>query len=189
MNLRNNIKIILILFVGLYLFNCSSSKNINSRFIITNSELNAVYNDTIWDGKVQIVKLETVKVNDTTFLNELRIHDVQSAMYSKKYMYDKYGKWDEETYINNERHPILIWNNIKLFKEKDDLYSIAANGDENQKEMYSSIIVFDENGKDCFEKNYKNNKELITLFYRGIHKNNKENKYFFQKYSNVIRNF
>lgn len=37
-------------------------------------------------------------------------------MYTKKGMYDRFGKWNQEIYLKEQIYPILIWNIVKLFQ-------------------------------------------------------------------------
>lgn len=146
-------KKVLLIFITLISFSCSAQRikknnrekgvgiaqktaNPNTPYIYKNGYLN--YN---------ILKIPVIQKNDTINLNVLRFNAVFSAMYTKKVMYDRYGKWTKEIRPNNESHPILIWENVKLFDNEDRKFTVYANGDENWNEIYASILVFD-NKKD-----------------------------------------
>ena len=76
-----------------------------------------------------IIKTPLTVKNNTINLNELRFNAVLSAMYTKKVMYDKFGKWAKEIRPNNKTHPILLWENVKLFENENKLFNVYANGD------------------------------------------------------------
>jgi hypothetical protein len=79
-------------------------------------------------------------------------------------MFDKFGKWNNQIYLNNDRHPILIWENVKLFETKNKLYSVATNGVESWEEMYASVIVLDSNNKDCLAQSNAEKDSLVQFF-------------------------
>ncbi len=56
-----------------------------------------------------VVKVPFVENNVTIELNELKFNAVSSAMYTKKVIFDRFGKWTKEIKRENQRHPILVW--------------------------------------------------------------------------------
>lgn len=136
---------------------------------------------------ISIVPILSLNGNDSTYINELRFNAVFSAMYTKKLMYDKYGKWDKEIWPEKERHPILVWENIQLFDSEKELFSIAANGTESWEEMYASVIVFDSQDNDCFKENSKHKESLLTFFDLGIRSVNSD-KEFYNIYWDIVNN-
>ncbi|KQS90235.1 hypothetical protein [Chryseobacterium sp. Leaf394] len=135
-----------------------------------------------------IVPTPVVQNNDTISLNLLKFNAVFSAMYTQKVMYDKFGKWTKELRPNNERHPILVWSKVKLFENKNELFTIYANGDESWEEIYASVLVFDENGKDCLSENNTNKSEIIRFFSEGIKILNNSEK-FYKVYLDAIDSY
>ena len=151
--------------------------NPNTPYIYKNGYLN--YN---------ILKIPIVQKTDTVTINELKFNAVLSSMYTKRVMYDKFGKWTKEVRPNNERHPILIWEKIKLFENEDKRYTIYADGSENWNEIYASVLVFDENDKDCLSDESTIRKEIINLFSDGI-KNLSKSEKFSKIYWDSVNNY
>jgi hypothetical protein len=89
-------------------------------------------------------EFKSVVNNDTIKLNEVKYECVYTAMYTKKVMYDKFGKWHKEIYTNKERHPMLIWENIKLFANDSTKFTIVTNGLESIETInkYTSTLNF-----------------------------------------------
>ena len=130
-----------------------------------------------------IEKTQVVLKNDTINLNELKFNAVGSAFYTKMVMYNKFGKWTKQVRSNDENHPILLWENVKLFENEDKLFTIYANGDENWKEIYASVLISDDEENDCLKEEnlYKN--RIIDYFSNSI--KNLNNK---KDFSNVYGN-
>lgn len=177
-------KKVLLIFITLISFSCSAQRikknnrekgvgiaqktaNPNTPYIYKNGYLN--YN---------ILKIPVIQKNDTINLNVLRFNAVFSAMYTKKVMYDRYGKWTKEIRPNNESHPILIWENVKLFDNEDRKFTVYANGDENWNEIYASILVFDNKKLDCFSEDYPDKNRIIDFFSSSIKNLNNKNDFY-----------
>jgi hypothetical protein len=136
-----------------------------------------------------ILKIPVIQKKDTTNLNELKFNAVFSAMYTKKVMYDKFGKWTKEVRPNdNDRHPILVWENIKLFDDENKLFSVYANGDENWNEIYASVLVFDESNMDCLNDTSLNRAKIIEYFSNGI-KGLNEDQDFYDVYWKSVNSY
>ncbi|RZK04159.1 MAG: hypothetical protein EOO46_17290, partial [Flavobacterium sp.] len=97
----------------------------------------------------ETVQLPLLKGGDTIHLNELRFNEVYASMYTKQVMFDKFGNWTKEIWLEGAYSPILLWENVKLFDDEAELYSVSANGIESMEEMYASVVVFDAQNKDC----------------------------------------
>ena len=177
-------KKVLLIFITLISFSCSAQRikknnrekgvgiaqktaNPNTPYIYKNGYLN--YN---------ILKIPVIQKNDTINLNVLRFNAVFSAMYTKKVMYDRYGKWTKEIRPNNESHPILIWENVKLFDNEDRKFTVYANGDENWNEIYASVLVFDNKKLDCFSEDYPDKNRIIDFFSSSIKNLNNKNDFY-----------
>ena len=177
-------KKVLLIFITLISFSCSAQRikknnrekgvgiaqktaNPNTPYIYKNGYLN--YN---------ILKIPVIQKNDTIDLNVLRFNAVFSAMYTKKVMYDRYGKWTKEIRPNNESHPILIWENVKLFDNEDRKFTVYANGDENWNEIYASVLVFDNKKLDCFSEDYPDKNRIIDFFSSSIKNLNNKNDFY-----------
>ena len=154
------------------------TKNPNTPYIYKNGYLNYT-----------ILKIPVIQKNDTTNLNELKFNAVFSAMYTQKVMYDKFGKWTKEVRPNgNDRHPILVWEKVKLFDNENKLFSVYANGEENKNEIYASVLVFDENNKDCLNDTSLNRAKIIEYFSNGIKELN-ENQDFYAIYWQSVNSY
>ena len=153
------------------------TENPNTPYIYKNGFLNYT-----------ITKIPLDKNDETKNPNELKFNATFSSMYSKKVMFDKFGKWTKEVRPNNERHPILIWDNVKLFDDNDQLFKVYADGSENRNEIYSSVLVFDLDGKDCLSENSIYKEKLIAYFSDGIQKL-KDDRKFFDLYWDSLNKF
>lgn len=139
---------------------------------ILKNDFTQIYNDYF----VSIVK------NDTLVLTEVKYLCGYTAFYTKKAMYDRYGKWHKAIYPYEGSHrPNLIWNNIKLFDDIDEKFTVIARGYEGQRAMYASMIVLDENGKDMLAKKAPHRSRLIEFFGYLI-KNNSDSRKFYKAY-------
>jgi len=165
-------QIILLTILITIILSCSTSK-------ITSNQGNRNEN-------YEIKPVLTVNGNDSTYINELRFNAVRSAMHTKKLMYDKFGKWDKEIWINNDRHPTLLWEKRKNFGENGGFYSIATSGEESKKEMYASVIVFDNENQDCLTESSPKKEFLINYFSNGI-KSLSSNREFYDVYWKVVK--
>ena len=183
---------VLILF-GIGILSCSSSKTISNdengigiRKKTSNPNTPYIYKNGYRD--FEITPTLTVNENDSTYINELRFNAVFSSMYTKKLMFDEFGKWDKEIRPNNERHPILVWENKRLFNKENKTYSIAASGIESKKEMYASVIVFDSENRDCLSETHPKKDSIINYFSNGII-NLKSDRMFYDTYWKMISDY
>ena len=128
-------------------------------------------------SEILIEKYKTINSNDTISYNEIRFECVHSPRYTGKVMYDHYGKWDDEIFPSNRKHPILVWNNIDLLNNKKQ-FTVMTYGVEEWMHMYSSVMVFDENQKDLLSQSIIREK-VANLFSTMIKSNkNKERKFY-----------
>lgn len=140
----------------------------------------------------EIIKSKTVKNKNSIFANELKFYATYSSFYTRKSMYEKFGNWNKNLYIKEERTPFLIWEKVKLFPKKDKYFYVIAAGSEcttcnvDLKNIYSSIIVLDENKNDCLtDRNPKLKKEIINFFSEGI-KNLTNSNEFYEKFWGLV---
>jgi hypothetical protein len=127
-------------------------------------------------------KFESIVNTDTILLNQIKFECVFSAMYIKKGMYDKFGKWNSEIYPKGQPHPILLWNDLKLFQNDTTEFKVAANGLENSETIYASVLVFDKNGKDLLSESSEYKPQLIQYFSDLIRTDNPDKKDFYEVY-------
>lgn len=147
----------------------------------------------------EIVKSKSIKIDGlTVYPNELRFNATYSSFYTKKVMYDNFGNWNKNLFFSGKRHPMLIWESVKLLNNKKELYYVIAFGLEitnsipiskNNKikhSIYASVIIFDSKGNDCLtDENPELKKQLIEYFSNGI-KNLNSNDEFYDKYWTLI---
>ena len=150
----------LILLFIFSLISCSSTKEI---IIKTN------FND------LKIAKTSRVINSDTINFNELRFHNIDSALDTMKSMFLDFGSWNNKANgLHQENIYRKVWENIKLF-ENDERFTIIADGKETVNEYYACLIVFDSQGKDCFDANYPLKNKIINYFHERM-KENREKK-------------
>jgi len=123
--------------------------------------------------------------NNAISINELRFYNIKSAMDSKKIMFDKFGKWNKAVVNPNERHPVLVWENISFFKGDSKTYSIAASGIETPTEHYTSVIVFNDKNEDCLSPTSNERQFIINYFSKSL-KNVSSDDAFSKAYSPLI---
>lgn len=138
------------------------------------------FSNIIYDKFISVVNKDTIK------LNEVKYECVNTAMYTKKIMFDKFGKWHKEIYPNKERHPMLIWENIQLFPNDSTKFTIATNGLESSKTIYASILVFDKDNNDLLAENSVYRDKLVTLFGQFIVQEDPKKEDFYEVYWNQV---
>jgi len=134
------------------------------------------FKTVLYDKFISVVNKDTIK------LNEVKYECVYTAMYTKKIMFDKFGKWNKEIYPNKDAHPILIWENIQLFPNDSTKFTIAANGLESSATIYASILAFDKDNNDLLAENSVYRDKLVTLFGQLIVKENPKKEDFYEVY-------
>jgi hypothetical protein len=151
-------------------------KQIGNRKQTSNPNIPYIYVNDFRD--YEVLKQLIVNKKDTSTVYTLKFNAVASAMYTQKVLFDKFGKWTTAVQAEDNRNYILIWKNIKLFDDKEELFTVAANGVESREEMFASVMVFDSKNNDCLSENnvYKN--EIITLFKNCIHRLNNDNTFY-----------
>lgn len=149
-----------------------------SIFSCTTTKLNG--NDIL--SKDSTVKIEnTTGINSKNQINELKLY-LSSALYTKKYMYKRFGHWDEVIVDKTNNKNYLIWNNCKLFEDRNELFNVAASGIENRQEMYSSVIIFNSKQDDLFTDASPLRDTLVSLFYYGTQKTKLSKDRFYRDY-------
>jgi hypothetical protein len=131
-------------------------------------------------------KFVSVVENDTTFFNEVKYECVDNASYIKKGMYDRFGNWNQEIYPKGRHHPILLWNNVKLFPNDTTEFIVAANGVESIETIYASVLVFDQNNKDLLSDESEYKTKLIAYFSEMIKTDNPKKNGFYEIYWKAV---
>lgn len=115
--------------------------------------------------------------NFSNEVNQLRFNNVLGINYTQNVMYEKFGKWDKELFVDsgiifNGRplyNLILIWENRNLVENSDKKYTVFCSGKEAKLEMYSSVIIIDEQLKrDALSEDNPNQNKLKDFFFYGI---------------------
>ncbi|MBD3584045.1 hypothetical protein [Flavobacterium selenitireducens] len=97
----------------------------------------------------EVISLDTLQLR----VNKVKFNAVLGANYTQAAMFRKFGRWNREIFMDLPQRGslpaitkvILIWDNVKLLPDKEDLFSVFCEGDENMKEIYASAMVFDAN--------------------------------------------
>lgn len=160
-----------------FIGSCTTNKNINAH---RSNSLNFRHNEfkSITNDKY----VATVN-KDTISITQIKYNYVYNAFLLKKIMFDKFGKWDEARYSENERHPVLVWRQVKLLSDRDLLYMVAATGGgEEVQKIYSSVMVFDKVGRDllAIDSEFKN--DVTKYFTELIQQNDNHKDEFYSVY-------
>lgn len=158
---------------------CSSTKQISQNPRITNCKQNFKNNFS----RLELDETTLNINNKTEKVTEAKFRCVYTFLQSKKVMFDKFGKWNEESLPKNKHHPLLIWNDVLLLENSPERFTVIATGEETlNEETYASISILDENGKDVLapESHYKN--DLIDFFSNLIRETNHEDEEFHKVY-------
>ena len=126
--------------------------------------------------KYEVVEIPLIYDEDTLYVNELRLYNIQSALDAKVIMYYNYGKWDlvsSGKYQDNIKEH--VWKRVKLL-ENEGAFFVSADGTETLDEYFASLIIVDTHNNDCLNPNYPLRNELIDLFVRKL-ANVKANRY------------
>lgn len=144
--------------------------------------------------EVPLLAKEKIKVSEISF------NATYSSFYTRKVMFDNFGDWNKGLFLKKSRFPLLIWEDIKLLKNSDELFTVIAGGFEdtnglqlkskvtkNNHSIYSSIIVLDSNGNDYLAGNRPHKKDIINFFANGI-KNLDNSLLFYTKFHYWTKN-
>ena len=175
---KNHMRILYLLLFLLCIFSCSSSQNVKKR-----TKCSKIYKNKFTE--ILNEKYKVIYENDTIIYNEVRYECVFSALYTKKVMFDKFGKWDKAIYPSNKKHPILKWESIDLF-DNGEKYTIMTDGLEEWKHIYASIMVFDEKETDLLSENSPEKQKLTNYFAQLLKNQNLEKKDFYEVYWKMV---
>jgi hypothetical protein len=173
-----SIRYLPLILIPLILFSCSSQKKVKQ---IKCSKIYTKKFTEILDEKYK-----TVFENDTITYNEIRFECVNSAFYTHKVMYEKFGKWDKEIFPKNRRHPILMWENIELFSNGKK-YTVLTNGLEEWKHIYASVMIFDDNKKDQLGVNSEIGNKVKTFFAELLKNHDPDKRAFYEIYWKSVK--
>ena len=140
----------------------------------------------------EITDSVTIKLNptDSINVNELRFTPNFSSTDLQKFLFKKYGKWSNSIEIDRELN-ILVWEKIKLLETSDELFTIAASGEDKKFEIikingnqkygrifYCSAIVINSKNVDCFQPSSELKDTLAEYFINGTKSINKKDLLF-----------
>jgi hypothetical protein len=137
-------------------------------------------------SEIQEAKFVSVVNKDSLFLNEVRYICVYSSMYTKKGMFDRFGKWNKVIYPQKNTHPILVWENVALFPADPTLFTVAALGLESRSTIYASMLVFDQNKEDMLQENSPYKTKLIDYFGEMIKSDDSLKSNFYETYWKMV---
>lgn len=132
--------------------------------------------------RVLIEDFESIVGKDTLLLNELKFECVLTSMYIKKEMFDRFRKWHQAIQHKKQVHPMLLWRDVQLFENDTTKFTVAANGVENMKTIYASVLVFDKKNNDLLSEKSKYKSKLIAYFSNLIRSNNSKKRDFYEVY-------
>ena len=175
---KKSMKQSITVFLVLTIFGCSSSQKVAEEVKCPQLYQNGY-------KKIVYGKYETVSNNDTIKINEVRFECVFTAFYTQKVMFDKFGKWDKAIHSGNKTHPMLLWEKVDLYSNGKK-YNVITNGIEDMKQIYASVMVFDENETDLLSKESPEKENLTNYFADLIKNNNNEKKDFYDVYWKMV---
>lgn len=157
------------LLIGLFYFSLAGC---SSHQVVKEIKCPQIYRNGF--SEVLSTKYLTIYNRDTISFNQIRFQCVHSALYTQKVLYDRFGKWDKEIYPKNSSHPILVWENVQLLSNGTK-YNIMADGVEEWKNIYASVMVFDDEGNDILSDS-SSEKLAITEVLADLIRNNDDRK-------------
>ena len=146
------------------IFGCASQKNKESK------------------KNYEITDSVTLKLNptDSIKVNELRFKPNFSSDDLQKFMFNKYGKWNN-LIATDRKENILVWENIKLFDDNGELFTVAVSGDDKKFELmkvngkqkygrifYCSAIVFNSKDFDCLQPSSELKDNIAQYFINAV---------------------
>lgn len=162
------------IFIAIFILGCSITQKTNRKRCnkIFKNDFSAIRNE----------KFETVSnENDTVVFNEVRYDCVFSAFYSSTVMYDKLGIWDQALFPENSRHPVLMWEDLNLFGDHKK-YDVFTFGIESRKEIYASVMVFDQENNDLLAEDSEEKQKLTQFFGELLRNHDLEKEGFYEVY-------
>ncbi|MCK7591094.1 hypothetical protein M0G43_10955 [Subsaxibacter sp. CAU 1640] len=127
---------------------------------------------------------------DSLQVNELRFRPKFDSDDLQKFMFNKYGAWNHSIQSDRKEN-ILVWENVKLLDDNEELFTIAVGGDHERFKtikindhqnygqiFYCSAIVLDSKGFDCFKPSSYLKNKLATYLIMGAKSVNKTNVQF-----------
>ena len=131
-------------------------------------------------SKAEIEEFVSIIDSDTTYLRQAKFKCTNSSFYTKKVMFDHFGKWDKTLFSSEDEHPILIWEQVYLFDD-GKLYTIAALGEEDLNMTYGAVLVFDKDGNDVLN-DLEISSNVLEYFGKAIRASDIKKRDFYEVY-------
>lgn len=126
-----------------------------------------------------IVNKDTLKFNDIYFEHTYASFKTAEAMYIN------FGMWDEVIRPPQAQQPMLIWDDVPLFRNDSITYKVVTSGGETNTMVYSSFMVFDQLNQDMLtEKNSVFKNKIVNWMKNEI--NAIEEGDFYHKYHKML---
>ena len=170
----NNMKNIHIILIFITLLGCASHKTGDNK------------------KSYEIIDSISLKLNksDSIQANELRFKPKFSSADLQKFLFNKYGKWNNLIKTDRDQN-ILVWENIRLLENSEELFTIAASGEDRKFEIikingiqkygrifYCSAIVFNSKNVDCLQSASELKDSLAEYLISRVNSVNKKNELF-----------
>ncbi|WP_157358295.1 hypothetical protein [Winogradskyella sp. J14-2] len=165
-------------------YNCATKRYKKSKF--HDGKCEYLYVDDF--SGTSISTSDFIVQKDTISVSALKFECTYSAFYTSWVMYNNYGEWNDGVQPENSYNTYLIWKDIDLFSNGGK-YTVVTYGAEKPSDIYSSLMVFDDKGRDMLFENSGVKTKLIDLFSTEIRKKKKKKlkSIFHQKYIKQFR--
>ena len=199
----------LLLFISFFLFTSCGSNYIVKEYIANTSYNKLTEPDPVFIQKTKIIPTfsqkgtynfmhingfksasiltsKILKDKDSKYLNQLNFYATYSSFYSGQLMYENFGDWNK--YIKYRGNLILVWENVILFPNTNEKFTVYAFGYEcttcepDGKSIYTSFSVTNSLGKDCLVNSQNELKNKIINFFSSKIKNLTNSNIFYNKY-------
>lgn len=124
--------------------------------------------------------------NDTVSvsLTSMRFQCVYSSFYTSKVMYDRFGRWDEVIHVNGDYGPVLVWEQVDLLQNGQELTILTA-GEESLNFIFSEFLAYSGNYDDLLiDEVYRD--RLHTYFSKAIRSNDESRSEFYDEYWKTV---
>lgn len=156
-------------------------KNIIFLIICTITMIGCASQKAKFRGNYDISRSFFIKLEapDSIKVKELRFKPKYSSADLQKYLYDKFGIWNK-TIKRTSGLDVLVWENIKPFNSRDELFSIGASGidvkykiaeingyPKYERIFYCSAIVLNSKNIDLFQSSSELKDSLAKFLIMG----------------------
>jgi len=122
-------------------------------------------------SEYKIVETPLIVENDTIYVSELRFYKVYSAIDGMKLMHQNYGEGTKKISGKHQQNiDRIVWQDVKLIEGNEETFTVITDGTETKKEYYTCIMVFDSEGRSCFQADHPYREQLIEFFAEKMNK-------------------